>query len=289
MADLRASNLASVVPRTVPRVIMVTGASRGIGRAIALALAAQGHSLILTARSVDGGAKFSGTSMNDPLTGIELTGSVADVAQACQALGSRAIAVPMDLTVESSVLEAAETALSEFGVVDTLVSNAIYQGPGVNDWLQDLPIENLRRVIEGDAIAPMIMLKKFLPGMLTSERGVFIHLTSGAASLVPKKPAGEGGWGVAYAMAKGAAHRIAGVMHAEYSPQGLRAYSLNPGHVTTEVMALRAQREGREVTGNGPEDVAVAAQWLIDGSTEAAELSGQEVVSRDVIQRLRSS
>ena len=289
MADLRASNLPSVVPRTVPRVIMVTGASRGIGRAIALALAAQGHSLILTARSVDGGAKFSGTSLNDPLTGIDLTGSVADVAQACQALGSRAIAVPMDLTVESSVLEAAETALSEFGVVDTLVSNAIYQGPGVNDWLQDLPIENLRRVIEGDAIAPMIMLKKFLPGMLTSERGVFIHLTSGAASLVPKKPAGEGGWGVAYAMAKGAAHRIAGVMHAEYSPQGLRAYSLNPGHVTTEVMALRAQREGREVTGNGPEDVAVAAQWLIDGSTEAAELSGQEVVSRDVIQRLRSS
>ena len=289
MADLRANKLASVVPRTVPRVIMVTGASRGIGRAIALALAAQGHSLILTARSVDGGAKFSGTSLNDPLTGIELTGSVADVAQACQALGSRAIAVPMDLTVESSVLEAAETALSEFGVVDTFVSNAIYQGPGVNDWLQDLPIENLRRVIEGDAIAPMILLKKFLPGMLTSERGVFIHLTSGAASLVPKKPAGEGGWGVAYAMAKGAAHRIAGVMHAEYSPQGLRAYSLNPGHVTTEVMALRAQREGREVTGNGPEDVAVAAQWLIDGSTEAAELSGQEVVSRDVIQRLRSS
>jgi len=289
MADLRANNLASIVPSVAPRVIMVTGASRGIGRAIALALAAQGHSLILTARSVDGGAKFSGTSLNDPLTGIELTGSVADVAQACQALGSRAIAVPMDLTVESSVLEAAETALSEFGVVDTLVSNAIYQGPGVNDWLQDLPIENLRRVIEGDAIAPMIMLKKFLPGMLTSERGVFIHLTSGAASLVPKKPAGEGGWGVAYAMAKGAAHRIAGVMHAEYSPQGLRAYSLNPGHVTTEVMALRAQREGREVTGNGPEDVAVAAQWLIDGSTEAAELSGQEVVSRDVIQRLRSS
>ncbi len=289
MADLRANKLVSVVPSVVPRVIMVTGASRGIGRAIALSLAAQGHSLILTARSVDGGAKFSGTSLNDPLAGMDLSGSVAAVAEACQALGSRTIAVPMDLTVESSVLEAAEAALSEFGVVDTLVSNAIYQGPGVNDWLQDLPIENLRKVIEGDAISPMIMLKKFLPGMLTSERGVFIHLTSGAASLVPKKPAGEGGWGVAYAMAKGAAHRIAGVMHAEYSSQGLRAYSLNPGHVTTEVMALRAQSEGREVTGNGPEDVAVTAQWLIEGSAEASELSGQEIVSRDVIQRLRSS
>ena len=285
MTDLRANKLVSVVPR----VIMVTGASRGIGRAIALSLAEQGHSLILTARSVDGGAKFSGTSLNDPLAGAELSGSVAEVAKDCQTLGARAIAVAMDLTDESSVREAAETALSEFGVVDTLVSNAIYQGPGVNDWLQDLPIENLRKVIEGDAIAPMIMLKSFLPGMLTSERGVFIHLTSGAASLVPKKPAGEGGWGVAYAMAKGAAHRIAGVMHAEYSTQGFRAYSLNPGHVTTEVMVLRAQRDGREVTGHQPDDVATVTRWLIDGSDEAIVLSGQEVISRDVIQRLRSS
>ena len=116
-----------------------------------------------------------------------------------------------------------------------------------------------------------------------------LHLTSGAASLVPNKPAGEGGWGVAYAMAKGAAHRIAGVMHAEYSSQGFRAYSLNPGHVTTEVMSMRAQREGREVSGKGPEDVASATRWLIEGNAEAIALSGQEVVSRDVIQRLRNS
>ena len=106
---------------------------------------------------------------------------------------------------------------------------------------------------------------------------------------MPKKPAGEGGWGVAYAMAKGAAHRIAGVMHAEYSAQGLRAYSLNPGHVTTEVMSMRAQREGRAVTGNGPEDVATATRWLIEGNEEAVALSGLEVISRDVIQRLRNS
>ena len=285
VADAR----SEAAPRVVPRVVMVTGASRGIGRAIALSLAEQGHSLVLTARSVDGGAKFSGTSLNDPLAGMDLSGSVADVARECQKLGAQAIAVAMDLTDESSVIRAAQSALAEFGVVDTFVSNAIYQGPGVNDWLQDLPIENLRKVIEGDAIAPMIMLKSFLPGMLTSERGVFIHLTSGAASLVPKKPAGEGGWGVAYAMAKGAAHRIAGVMHAEYSTQGFRAYSLNPGHVTTEVMVLRAQRDGREVTGHQPDDVATVTRWLIDGSDEAIVLSGQEVISRDVIQRLRSS
>ena len=266
---------------------MVTGASRGIGRAIALSLAEQGHSLVLTARSVDGGAKFSGTSLNDPLAGMDLSGSVADVARECQKLGAQAIAVAMDLTDESSVIRAAQTALAEFGVVDTLISNAIYQGPGVNDWLQDLPIENLRKVIEGDAIASVILLKSFLPGMLTSGRGVFVHLTSGAASLVPNKPAGEGGWGVAYAMAKGAAHRIAGVMHAEYSSQGFRAYSLNPGHVTTEVMRARAEREGRPVTGGAPDDVARVIDWLVEGGVDAVELSGREVVSRDVVSRLR--
>ena len=267
---------------------MVTGASRGIGRAIALAVAAQGHDLVLTARSVDGGATFSGTSLDDPLAGHALSGSVEETAAECRALGVRAIALAMDLIDEKSVVAAGERALGEFGTVDTLVSNAIYQGPGVNDWLRDASIENIRRVIEGDAVAPLILLQTFLPGMLTSERGVFVHLTSGAASLVPKNPAGAGGWGVAYAMAKGAAHRIAGVVHAEYSSWGLRAYSLNPGHVTTEVMRLRAQREGREVAGNGPDDVATAALWLIAGDEEARALSGQEVVSRDVIRRLDS-
>ena len=277
------------------RVVMVTGASRGIGRATAVALAARGHDLVLTARQLGGGAVFEGSSANDPLKGVALPGSVDEVADECRALQSRVrpdarvLCVPLDLSHEQTVTAAAETALAEFGVVDTLVSNAIYQGPGINDRFVDVDFALLRTVIECDAVAPLLLLQRFLPGMLRSGRGVFVHLTSGAASLTPRKPAGEGGWGVAYAMAKGAAHRIAGVLHAEHSPDGMRAYSVNPGHVTTEVMRMRAEREGRDVTGNGPEDVAVAIDWLIDGSPDATAMSGQEVVSRDVIQRLRSS
>lgn len=286
MVDSRGNNVVDAT--SSHRVVMVTGASRGIGRAIALDLAAHGHDLIVTARSLDGGAKFSGTTIDDPLAGVELSGSINDVAEQCRTFGVRVLPVAMDLVDQRSVENAATTALNEFGVVDTLISNAIYQGPGVNDWLQDVSIENIRRVIEGDAIAPMMLLKSFLPGMLKSGRGVFVHLTSGAASLTPHQPAGRGGWGVAYAMAKGAAHRVAGVVHAEYSPQGLRAYSLNPGHVTTEVMRLRAERDGRQVTGSGPENIAIAARWLLDGSPPACELSGSEVIARDVIQLLRS-
>lgn len=271
------------------RTIMVTGASRGIGRSIALALARAGHDLVVTARSVDGGARFDGTSQSDPLTGVALTGSVSELAEQCRALGVQAVAVALDLTDADSVERAANQALEHFGVIDSLVSNAIYQGPGVNDLFDDVSLHLLRRVIEADAVAPLILLQKLLPGMIDSRRGVFIHLTSGAATLDPKAPAGAGGWGLAYAMAKGAAHRIAGVVQAEYRDRGVRAYSLNPGHVQTEVMQQRAELAGRPATGGNPDDVAWVAQWLIEGRDDAGEWAGREVVARDVLQRWRTA
>jgi len=270
---------------------MVTGASRGIGRATALVLAARGHHLVLTARSVSGGARFDGTTRDDPLAGVALPGSVEEVADECRAVAGRVgsaarfVCVAMDLAAEESVRAAAHVALSEFESVDCVVSNAIYQGPGVNDRFRDVPMQLLRTVIESDAVAPLILLQEFLPGMIASERGVFVHLTSGAATLVPRAPAGEGGWGLAYAMAKGAAHRIAGVLHVEHAHHGMRAYSLNPGHVTTEVMRLRAESEGRPVTGGSPDEVARVIDWLIEGGPDAVTLSGREVVAREVIER----
>ncbi|MDA0371124.1 MAG: SDR family NAD(P)-dependent oxidoreductase [Actinomycetota bacterium] len=269
--------------------VMVTGASRGIGRAVAVDLAARGYDLVLTARSVDGGATFDGTSRSDDLAGVALSGSISETAEECRRRSDecRVVCVAMDLTDEDSVRSAARRAVDEFGRVDALVSNAIYQGPGVNDSFRDLPTELLRRVIEGDAIAPMVLLDEVLPGMLGAGRGVFVHLTSGAATLVPKAPTGRGGWGVAYAMAKGAAHRIAGVLHAEHFADGIRAYSVNPGHVTTEVMRHRAERAGREVTGQGPDDTVATIAWLLAGDDDATALSGGEVVARDVAARLR--
>ena len=268
--------------------VMVTGASRGIGRAVAVDLAARGYDLVLTARSVDGGATFDGTSRGDDLAGVALSGSISETAEECRRRSDecRVVCVAMDLTDEDSVRSAARHAVAEFGRVDALVSNAIYQGPGVNDSFRDLPIELLRRVIEGDAIAPVVLLDEVLPGMLGAGRGVFVHLTSGAATLVPKAPTGRGGWGVAYAMAKGAAHRIAGVLHAEHFADGIRAYSVNPGHVTTEVMRHRAERAGREVTGQGPDDTVATIAWLLAGDDDATALSGGEIVARDVAARL---
>lgn len=268
---------------------MITGASRGIGRAVAVDLAGRGFDLVLTARSIDGGATFDGTSRDDALAGVPLPGSLVETADECSRADRecRVVTVAMDLIDESSVRAAARAALDAFGRVDALVSNAIYQGPGVNDPLLDLPVELLRRVIEGDAVAPIVLLSELLPAMVAAKSGTFVHLTSGAATLVPRAPAGRGGWGMAYAMAKGAAHRIAGVLHAEHFDDGIRAYCVNPGHVTTDVMRERAARAGRDVTGQGPEDTVTTIAWLLAGSDEAVASSGSEVVARDVAARLR--
>lgn len=266
-----------------PRTVLVTGASRGIGKEIALALAAAGHHVALTARSVSGGLPYGGSSTTDDLAGVVLPGSVDEVAEQCRTFGVRAVPIAMDLTDPASIESAARSAIDELGDIDTFIANAIYQGPGINDRFEDLSIDLLRTVIAADAIGPMISLKVLMPSLIRSGRGVFINVTSGTATLVPRAPVGKGGWGVAYAMAKGSAHRIAGVINAEYSDSGVRAYNLNPGHVTTDAMRERARRTGVEPTGQSAEIPAKAAAWIIAGSEEARALAGQEVVARDVV------
>jgi len=266
-----------------PRAVLVTGASRGIGKEIALALAAAGHNVALTARSVGGGLPYGGSSTTDDLAGVVLPGSVDAVAEQCRAFGVTAVPIAMNLTDPTSIEAAAHTAVDELGGIDTFVANAIYQGPGINDRFEDLSIDLLRTVIEADAIGPMISLKVLMPSMISSGRGIFINVTSGTATLVPRAPVGKGGWGVAYAMAKGSAHRIAGVLNAEFSDRGVRAYNLNPGHVTTDAMRERAKRTGVEPTGQSAEIPAKAAAWLVEGSHDAVAMAGTEVVARDIV------
>lgn len=265
---------------------MVTGASRGIGRATAIALAHNGFNLVVTARSLTNESSvFEGTIRNDPDAGSVLAGGIGETVAAIEATGARCVAVAMDLTDRGSVRMAGDAALAAFKRIDVFVNNAIYQGPGINDSVQTSTAATVDKVIAADATTPLLLIQAVLPGMLKRSDGVIIHLTSGAATLAPRAPFGQGGWGIAYAMAKGAAHRIAGVLHAEFADQGVRAYNLNPGHVVTEVGRARAARAGNEATGQSPEIPAAAAVWLALGSPDAQALAGADVVARDVVKQ----
>lgn len=262
------------------QVAMVTGASRGIGRATAIELAARGLDLVLTARSVQGGTTFPGTRAGDPEAGVALPGTLEETSELCREAGAQVISLPLDLTDRASVLDTAAAALDAFGRVDALVDNAIAQIPGLNDPSLDVTLDALQRVMEGTALHPFALIQQLLPPMLDRGHGVLVHVTSGAATLDPRK---AGVWGIGYAMAKAAAHKMVGVLHVEHAERGLRCYNLNPGHVVTEVGRARAERAGNEATGHAPEVPAAAIAWLVEGSHEALALAGTEVVATQVV------
>jgi NAD(P)-dependent dehydrogenase (short-subunit alcohol dehydrogenase family) len=113
------------------RVAVVTGASRGIGRCAAIALARRGYDVVITARTVhEGDGRAHASSVLAPDDPMPIAGSLDTTVAQIEAVGRTCLAVPMDLMDRASVERVAAVALSEMGRVDVLVNNAIYQGPG---------------------------------------------------------------------------------------------------------------------------------------------------------------
>ena len=171
------------------RVALVTGASRGIGRCAAIALARRGFDVVITARTVregDGRAHASSTLVrDDPLP---IAGSLDTTAAEIEALGRTCLPVPMDLLDRSSVERVAAVALSDLGRVDVLVNNAIYQGPGTMDRILDLPLELAERCLVGDYLHPLLLTQLLLPGMLERGDGRLVNMLSEAAFTTPPAP-----------------------------------------------------------------------------------------------------
>ena len=251
------------------KVAFITGASRGIGRATALAFARAGFDLAISARSLDEGESHRHGSRNPD--GTALPGSLNGTAAAIRELGRKALVVPMDLLDSESVLAASEAVFAEYSRVDVLVNNAIYQGSDLNLPFMELQPETLQRVFQGYVMTPFLLTRAVVGRMLEQGGGVVINVTSGAGETDPPVAAGKGGWGYAYGAGKAAVSRLSGILSIELGEQGIRAYTLNPGVVTTE--ALRATIGDKGVialrAGSAPPEVPAAVMlWL--ATNEAA-------------------
>ena len=271
------------------RVALVTGASRGIGRCAAVALARRGFDVVITARTMhegDGRAHASSAiAVSEPLP---IAGSLDTTAAEIEAVGRRCLSVRMDLMDRSSVEHAAEAALDAWGRVDVLVNNAIYQGPGTMDRILDLPLELAERCLVGDYLHPLLLIQLLLPQMLERGEGRVVNMLSEAAFTTPPAPAGAGGWGVAYAAAKAAFHRVTDMCHVEFAAQGIWAFSIAPGLTLTESMRASGTDQVLVAAGHvpAPPDVAgEVAAWLGD-DPGAGRYAGQMVSSRKLCKEL---
>ena len=271
------------------KVALVTGASRGIGRAGALALARAGYDVAITARTVhEGEGRADPVSTRETFAPLPLPGSIERTAQEIEALGRRAMGIRMDLLDRSSVRGAFKATMDCFGRLDVLVNNAVYEGPGISDLFLDFTPELAERVLQANFISHLVLTQAALPAMLAQGGGIVINTTSAVARNDPPGPANEAGWGLGHAASKGAFDRMVGILHGEFCPRGIRAYNLDPGLIMTEAMKIRGMEAlfaGRIFSA--PPEVAGAVMGWLASAPEAVELAGTRVEAQRLCAQLQ--
>ncbi len=253
---------------------LVTGATRGIGRATALALAGAGWDVAVTGRTARRG---EGRDDSDTGEGRPLPGSLEETGESVRATGRRALELVADLHDQDALRAAVGRVEEEWGGIDLLVNNAVDTAPGSMVAVTELTVAQLESKLAANVVAPFVLIQAVLPGMLDRGAGTIVDVTSHTAIADPPGPVGQGGWGVAYAASKAASHRFAPLLAVELGDRGIRAYNLDPGYVETERQLVNAAALGLvgHYSGAPPTVPAAAIVWMAD-HPEALE-NGQTV------------
>ena len=226
--------------RLLGRVAIVTGAGRGIGRAIALRYSQEGAAVVLAAR-----------------TPAQIDEAAAEIESA----GGRALAIQCDVSRESDVDCLVDATVRQFGKIDILVNNAAVNLPPTD--LTEVDLSVWRNVIDVNLTGAFICTRAVLPHMKRIGSGVVLILSSVGGR---RGAAGRG----PYRASKAALINFTETIGAEGAEYGVRAVCLCPGGVDTDMMREIGMARGRELMK--PEQVADVATYAV--SDEAATLNG---------------
>ena len=258
-------------------IALVTGASRGIGAACAIALAGSGHDVALAARTDKEGTGVLDGDLSGARPDAPIAGSLAATSEMVEQLGRRSLKIRMDVSDLASVESGVDRVLDEWGRVDVVVNVAHYRGPGYDAGLIGTPLDVYEKTLTGDILAPLLILQKVLPGMIEREGGTIVQMSSFVAAQNPTKPPGQGGWGMAYAVGKGGFDRIAGVLSSEVSEHGVVVYNVEPG-LTAYGERLEVQKELYPWADiNSPESIGAAVAWLVGHPEETGAIRDKRI------------
>jgi NAD(P)-dependent dehydrogenase (short-subunit alcohol dehydrogenase family) len=196
------------------RVAIVTGGSRGIGRAVAIGLARAGAAVVVAARDA-----------------ARCEAVAAEISEA----GGRAVAAPFDLSQPATLASVIEAALDAFGGLDILVNNGAILRP---HFIEKLTEEELDHIEATNVRGPVLLSRLAFPHLKRNGRGAIVNLGA-VAGHQPMKGLG------AYGASKAAMLNWTRVMAQEWTPQGVRVNGLTPGSVATD-MILPADPERRD-------------------------------------------
>ena len=255
------------------KVAIVTGSSRGIGKAMALSLAREGANVVVAAR----------TETARPNT----PGTIHATAAEIETLGARALPVQCNVREEESIYAMVQRTLDTFGRIDVLVNNA---GVGTYRTFLETNVREWDLLMDIDLRAPFICCKAVAPVMIDQGGGSIINISSHAATnifsstLGTQQNDGIALMGQAYGAAKAGLERFTWGLAAELGPYNIAANVLKPLRpVLTE--GFRAQRPDADFsTWSTPENMAKAATFL--AQQDAQGLTGATVTDEELVVRL---
>lgn len=252
------------------KVAVITGASRGIGQAIAELFAAEGAKIICAARTMNDGEH-------------PLEGSLARTVAAIKAAGGEAMAVAVDISTEADCVRLIETARAAYGPIDILINNA-----AANAYIptKDYPTSRWVKNFAINVHAPFILSKAVLPDMIAKAAGVIINISSGAAIGPGRGPYTDqvARGGVLYGATKAALERMTQGLAQEVSSYGgITVAAFSPSQVvpTPGTVYHKLVSGMDDPKGEPPSMMARAA--LLLASEPAAKVNGRVTYSQQIL------
>ncbi len=217
------------------RGVLVTGASRGLGAALAKELAARGAKVALVARG---------------------SHALREVEAEIRANGGDAHAIAADMGAKDDIAAIAGAAASLLGCVDIVVHNASTLGRAPLAFLADTACEELERVLAVNVVGPFRLTKALVGSMLLNRRGLFVTVSSDAAIAAYPR------WG-AYSASKSALDQLSRVWAVELRGTGVGFFGVDPGEMDTAMHAAAIPDAEKESLAR-PEDVARTIARMIE-------------------------
>ncbi|MDG2001982.1 MAG: SDR family NAD(P)-dependent oxidoreductase [Novosphingobium sp.] len=255
------------------KVALVVGASRGMGKRMALELAEQGADIAIAARTDRPGQS-------------DVSGTIHETADEIRALGCRALPVRVDLADSGQIEEMLSTTLDHFGHIDILVHSVQYMGPGYLSHFLDTTAEQLELQIKVNLLSAMHATRLVAPGMAERGGGLVVLISSAAGTTENPNMPGEGSTGLGYPVTKAGLNRFVSAVEKELRPHNVAVVAVDPGFTLSEHVtegAVDQVYNGWPLEwAHGIEVPATTVRELCCASDPMA-FSGQVVVAADYV------